>query len=302
MSKVIEGMSLPKLKRWLKRIIKLGVCVYLGLAIVLYFLQTWMIFPGAATQGRPEAAVRPTGGQELISLTTAGGDKTVMLFAPALSADGSRHPDAAHRPTLIYFYGNAMTISACYDELFKFRRLGANVAIPEFVGYGLASGKPSEKTLYATADAAYEHLLTRADVDPRQIIPVGWSLGAAAAIDLASRKPVAGVAAFSAFTSTGDMGRHVLPWFPTSLLLRHRFENERKLRGIGCPIFLAHGTRDSLIPFAMHGRLAAAGKGPITRIAVEGGDHNDIFQQGGDGLMRQFGQFIEQVAGTLRVP
>jgi fermentation-respiration switch protein FrsA (DUF1100 family) len=295
-------MPAPKVKRWLKRIAKLGVCIYLGLAIVLYFLQTWMIFPGAATQGRPEAAVRPTGSQQLVPLTTAGGDRTVLLFAPALTPEGSPHPDAVHRPTLIYFYGNAMTISACYDELYHFRRLGANVAIPEFVGYGLASGKPSEKTLYATADAAYEHLLTRADVDPKQIIPVGWSLGAASAIDLASRKPVAGVAAFSAFTSMADMGRAVLPWFPTSLLLRHRFENERKLREIGCPIFLAHGTRDSLIPFAMHRRLAAAAKGPVTLVPVDGGDHNDIFQQGGDGLMRQFGEFIEAVHDASGVP
>jgi fermentation-respiration switch protein FrsA (DUF1100 family) len=275
---------------------KLAVCIYLGLAIVIYFLQTWMIFPGAATQGKPQAQVRPTGTQQLIDLTTAAGDKTVLLFAPALTPGGLPHPDAAHRPTLIYFYGNAMTISACYEELYQFRRLGANVAIPEFVGYGLASGKPSEKTLYATADAAYEHLLTRSDVDPNQIIPVGWSLGAAAAIDLASRKPVAALATFSAFTSMRDMGRHVLPWFPTSLLLRHRFENQRKLRGITCPVFLAHGTQDSLIPFTMHGQLAAAAaNAPLTLVLVAGGDHNDIFQQGGVTLMRQFGTFIESV-------
>src|SRR2546421_7279842 len=114
----------PRLNRWLKKIVKLSLCVYLGLAIVLYFLQSWMIFPGASTQGKPEAAVRPTGDQQLVALTTAGGDQTVLLFAPALTPQGSRHPDAAHRPTLIYFYGNAMTISACYDELLNFRRLG----------------------------------------------------------------------------------------------------------------------------------------------------------------------------------
>src|SRR5207248_9669521 len=106
--------------------------------------------------------------------------------------------------------------------------------------------------------------LTRRDIDPRQIVPVGWSLGAAAAIDLASRKPVGGVATFSAFSSMADMGRKMLPWFPTSLLLRHRFENERKMAQVSCPSFLAHGTLDTLVPFPMNARLARAAGGPVT--------------------------------------
>jgi fermentation-respiration switch protein FrsA (DUF1100 family) len=85
------------------------------------------------------------------------------------------------------------------------------------------------------------------------------------------------------------------------LLLRHRFENERKLCGITCPIFLAHGTQDSLIPFSMHGRLAAAAaQAPLTLVPVEGGDHNDIFQQGGVALIRRFGTFIESVHNAAR--
>ena len=150
---------LPRWKRYLKKVAKLGVLVYMGLAIVLYALQNWMIFPGAATQGKPEAVVRPAADQTLVRLPTTTGETIAVLFAPALRPDGSPHPDAAHRPTLLYFYGNAMTISACFDELHHFRRLGANVAIAEFVGYGLSTGKPSERNCYATADAAYDYLL-----------------------------------------------------------------------------------------------------------------------------------------------
>jgi fermentation-respiration switch protein FrsA (DUF1100 family) len=285
----------PRWKRYLKRIVKLGLCVYLGLAIVLFFLQNWMIFPGASTQGTREAIVKPAPDQTLARVPTRNGQTIAVLFAPALLPDGSPHPDAAHRPTILYFYGNAMTISSCFDELHHFRRLGANVAIAELVGYGLSTGKPSEQNTYATADTAYDYLLTRSDVDPHQIIPTGWSLGAAAAIDLAARKPVAGLATFSAFTSMPDMAHKLLPWFPTSLLLRHRFQNERKIAAIDVPIFLAHGTRDDLVPYPMHARLAKAAKGPVTLVPVEGAEHNDLFQIGGPKLMRQFGEFIEKV-------
>ena len=51
-------------------------------------------------------------------------------------------------------------------EFDRFRRLGLNVLIPEYVGYGMSGGKPSEAGCRDTADAAYEHLRKRKDVDP----------------------------------------------------------------------------------------------------------------------------------------
>src|SRR5258706_11334916 len=241
----------PRWRRWGRKILRMSVTVYLGLAIVFYLLQTWMIFPGAATQGKAEARVRPQPDEQLVALETSRGEKISVLFSPALTAKGSPHPDAKHRPTILYFYGNAMTISSCGEELPLFRRLGANVAIAGFVGYGMSTGKPSESGVYATADAAYEYLLTRKDVDAKQIIPVGRSIGGAAAIYLGSRHDVGGVATFRAFTSMVDMGRQVVPWVPTSLLLRHRFGSEAPLPHIKSPLFLAHGTIDNLVPVNM---------------------------------------------------
>ena len=71
-----------------------------------------------------------------------------------------------------------------------FRRLGANVMIPDYVGYGLSGGSPSEAGCYATADTAYEHLKGRKDVDPGKIVAAGWSMGGGVAVDLAARRPV----------------------------------------------------------------------------------------------------------------
>ena len=158
--------------------------------------------------------VRPRADAELVTLSTANGDRVVALFGPALTREGEPHPEASRRPTLLYFYGNGMCLNDTLEQFDHFRRLGANVLIPDYVGYGMSGGQPGESGCLATADAAYDHLQSRRDVDPRAIVAVGWSLGGAVAIDLASRRPVAGLAAFSTFTSMVEMARRNFPFLP----------------------------------------------------------------------------------------
>lgn len=284
-----------RLKRFAYRAGRTLLVAYLVTAMVLFFAQDWLIFPGARTQGTAAARMRPAAGEELLQLKTSRGDTVYVLFGGALTPTRSPHPLAASRPTLIFFYGNGMSMADAVSEFDAFRQLGANVAVVEYPGYGMSSGRPGEAAFYAAADAAYEAITRRADIDPKQIIPTGWSIGGGPAIDMAHRHPVAGVATFSAFTSLPDMAHHLLPMFPTKWLLRHRFENERKLRDLAMPTFLAHGTQDSIVPFPMEAALAKAAKGKVTLVEVQGGDHNDVFEVGGRELLDAFGGFIEQV-------
>jgi len=175
----------------ISRAVALLTVLYLALALPCHAsLQTSVIFPGHSTQGQPEAQLNPPPGSELIGLRTSRGERIVALFGAALTPEGLPHPSASARPTILFFYGNAMCLSKSMDEFEGFRRLGANVLIPEFVGYGLSEGQPSETGCYETADAAHAYLLTRGDVDRRRIVAAGWSLGAAVALDLASREPI----------------------------------------------------------------------------------------------------------------
>ena len=239
--------------------------------------------------------VRPRADAELVTLTTADGDRVVALFGPALTREGEPHPEASRRPTLLYFYGNGMCLNDTMEQFDHFRRLGANVLIPDYVGYGMSGGQPGESGCRATADAAYDHLQSRRDVDPRAIVAVGWSLGGAVAIDLASRRPVAGLAAFSTFTSMVEMARRNFPFLPNSLLLRHRFDSLAKIGRVSCPILLMHGRSDRLIPSAMSDRLAAAARTPVTKLTVEGADHNDFFLVGGAQVDEALVRFLESL-------
>ena len=244
--------------------------VYLGIVAVLFSLQTRMIFPGASTQGQPCAEVRPRGrAPSWSSSRPKRGDASWRLFGAAHPPDGRPDPRAADRPTMIFFYGNAMCLNYAAVQLEEFRRLGLNVLIPEYVGYGMSRGSPSEKGCQATALAAYDYLVATRKVDPKRIIAAGWSLGGAVAIDLACPRKVGGLIAFSSFTSGVEMGRRLLPFVPVSLLLRHRFDNIHKIAKVTCPTLIGHGRWDRIIPFEMGEELAAKAGGPVTTLWID---------------------------------
>jgi fermentation-respiration switch protein FrsA (DUF1100 family) len=173
--------------------------------------------------------------------------------------------------------------------------------VPDYLGYGMSGGKPSEPGVYATADACFDHLKQRGDVDPRRIVPVGWSLGGGAAFHLAAtRDEIPCVVTVSAFTSMDEMARKMFPYLPTSMILQHHFDNESKVQKIRRPVFLAHGTRDGIIPFAMSKTLAAAAAASgstVVKYDVEDGDHNDVFDMGGTGLLDAISDFVNAHAG-----
>ena len=250
---------------------------------MLNAFQTRQIFPGSASQGTPGAAVVPRPGVELLVLKSGSGEHIAAAFGPALTEDGQPDPAAASRPTLLYFYGNGWCLrDAVEEDLDWFRRLGVNVLIPDYIGYGMSSGVPGEAGCYETADACLDHLRGRADLDPRRIVAVGRSLGGAVAIDLASRRPVAGLVAFCTFTRMVDMAKRRFPYLPASLLLNHRFESIAKISRVTCPILLGHGGKDRVVPAEMSAALAAAASAhaPVTTFTVHGADHNDFFAVG----------------------
>jgi uncharacterized protein len=282
-------------RTWSFKTARILLLTFVGLLFVLFSFQDRIIFPGASTQGTKAAVVHPGPGIDLVMLDTPHGEKVAAVFGPALTREGKPDPQAATRPAMIYFYGNAMCLAASKAEFDRFRRLGLNVIVPDYVGYGMSEGHSSEKGCQATADAVYDYLISARGFKPERIISAGWSLGGAVAIDLASRRKVAGLIALSAFTSGVDMGRRILPFAPVSLLLRHRFDSVRKIATIHCPTLIGHGRDDNIVPFEMGEKLAKAAAGPVTTLWIDGVEHNDFFDSGGRRINEAVAKFVRQL-------
>lgn len=63
------------------------------------------------------------------------------------------------------------------NALGLYKWLGANILLLEYRGFGLSEGKPSEWGLYADAKAALNYLHSRNDINSKEIILFGRSLG-----------------------------------------------------------------------------------------------------------------------------
>ncbi len=174
----------------LKVVRRLLGCVALahGVSLALLFLfQRTLIFHAGFSRASVGTAALPAGARSA-EFRTAAGDLVSACFGSALRSDGRPDPDSAHCPTLLFFYGQGGSIDGFRLWFQSFRKLGANVLMPDYVGFGRSGGQESEAGCYATAQAAYEYLRTRPDVDPRGIVIVGYSLGSGVATNLTARE------------------------------------------------------------------------------------------------------------------
>jgi pimeloyl-ACP methyl ester carboxylesterase len=282
--------------------------MYLIICVAMIAFQTSLIFPGSFRKGAPETVLTANATEELVHLKTPDGTPIVGFFGKADGTNPTAPPTP--RPTVLYFYGNGDCMASALAEFHMFRRLGLNCMIVDYPGYGMSQGSPSEQGCYAAAEAAYQFILTRPDVDAKKIISAGWSLGGAVAVEVAHRHrndgTIAGLLTFSSFTSMLDMAKQSYPFLPVGLLLAHHFKSEDKLREITVPYFLGHGRIDPGIPFAHADRLAKAYAGrpeTLTRFTAEGAGHNDFFDIAGGGadepLEKAIGQFLKRLESRL---
>lgn len=296
----IDHSPLPqRLTRWGRRQTRRALQAAMGVPLLrlayMCCVQERSIFPGQWSQGHCKAQKPPCDDAQMIRLRPSGCYRSVAAFAPALNPDGSPEPTPARRPTVLFFYGNDMYLAMTGPILQLLRRCGANVLIPEYVGYGMSDGTPSEAGCYATAEAAYRHLLSRRDIDPHRIVLAGASLGGAVAIDLASRINPRGLITLVTFSSLVDLARLRFPGLPVESFMRHHFHSEAKMSRITCPVLIAHSTHDQMIPYAMSDRLARAARGPVTRLRIERAGHNstEMLALAGDRIEQAVRAFLQ---------
>ncbi|XP_029983357.1 alpha/beta hydrolase domain-containing protein 17C [Sphaeramia orbicularis] len=201
---------------------------------------------------------------EVFSTRSSRGNRVGCMFVRC--APNSRY-------TLLFSHGNAVDLGQmCSFYIGLGSRINCNVFSYDYSGYGVSTGKPSEKNLYADIEAAWQVLRNKYGVTPENIILYGQSIGTVPTIDLAARYECAAVILHSPLMS----GLRVA--FPDTrkTYCFDAFPSIDKVSKVASPVLVIHGTEDEVIDFshglAMYERCPRA----VEPLWVEGAGHNDI--------------------------
>ena len=252
-----------------KRMIRFLIILYLAVGVWAYFYSEGLIFipQPSSYQLTPE----------FLTLKTEPGVNITALYLP--------NPKAKY--TILYSHGNAEDLGDIRIVLELLRQMGFAVFSYDYPGYGISTGKPSEQGAYQAIDAAYDYLTQQLKISPNQIIVYGRSVGGGPSVDLASRKPVAGLILESTFISTFRV-KIDLPLYPFD-----KFANLSKIPLVKAPVLVIHGTVDQVIPFSHGQRLFAAVNTSKLSFWVTGADHNDVIEVAGDRYEQILKEFIQ---------
>jgi len=177
---------------------------------------------------------------------------------------------------LLFFHGNAGNISHRRDSIQVFHRLGLNVLIIDYRGYGLSEGKPSEQGLYRDATAAWRYLTEEKGFDPENVIIFGRSLGGAVAAKLAAGVQARGLILESTMSSAGDFARAVFKILSRLVVIRYDFNTAQHIQRVNYPVLVLHSPEDEIMPFHLGKKVYELANQPKQFVHMRG-DHNNGF-------------------------
>ena len=174
--------------------------------------------------------------------------------------------------TILFLHGNAGSLENRIHKINHFKDMNVNFLIIAWRGFSGNEGKPTEKGLYEDARSAVRWLKSNG-VKENNIIIYGESLGTGVATEIAQNKNFAGVILESPFTSMIDAGKDKYPYLPVRLLLKDKYESDKKIKNVKSPVLVMHGKVDNIVPFHMGKKMYELANEPKYYYFSEYDDH-----------------------------
>jgi len=210
--------------------------------------------------------------KEAVTLASSGGNMIYGFYV-------SGNPDSLinRRVTILYCHGNSTNINRYWKRVQYLWRMGYNVFIFDYQGYGKSEGSPSGEALYADGEAALAYVKGKTDT----IVYYGWSLGSYIATHLAAdilHPPALALILESAPASVEALLRDAgLVDLPGDYVAQADFDNVKRIGKIDCPLFMMHGLADDFVVYKRHAPyIWNAAQEPKHCLWVDGAVHDDV--------------------------
>jgi len=190
--------------------------------------------------------------------------------------------------TVLYFGGNGFVIEIGYNIITSIVKQNVNLLVFNYRGYGRNAGSPSIEGFQKDGLAVYDYLIHERNVDPRNIILHGHSLGSFIAAYTANQRQSGALVLQNPVTDMEDWTKTAIPWFLRAIL---NFEVDRTLvensnleqiKRVEVPIFIVSGQEDKITPPTLAEKLyeTATNTSKKKLLIVEGGGHNNLPEMG----------------------
>ncbi len=198
-------------------------------------------------------------------------------------------------PTVIYFHGNSGGLYLHKHALRFFTETKLHAIAMEYPGFPGNPGEPNERLIVNQATALFDAVNT----DPKHKPAIwGYSLGTGVAVQLAARRAPAALVLEAPFMGVDARAQELFPYAPIEQLMKNQYRSRDYVHAIHAPLFIMHGTSDSIIPI-QHGRdLFALANEPKVFKSYEGYGHLNLFRSP---AYDDANSFIRQYSGNTGI-
>jgi len=248
---------------WISTLITI-VIIYIAISIALYYLQDYMLFK---PEKLPKDFQFNYDNQKFEEHNLETGDGAIIngiQFKPKGESKG----------VVLYLKGNSKSIKGWGKFAVDFTRLGYNVLMVDYRGFGKSTGRRSQKAIKRDLQEVYNKLKELTTED--RIILYGRSLGSGFAAKLASMNNPRMLILDAPYYSLTKVTARYAPFMPLSLLMKYPLPTYKWLKYVQCPIHIIHGTHDKLIPYKTSVKLSQVNPKLTKLHTVIGGGHKDL--------------------------
>jgi uncharacterized protein len=202
-------------------------------------------------------------------------------------------------PSILYFHGNGETVAGHEWIAPFYNRLGINLFVADYRGYGSSDGKPTVSNMLNDAHVILSSFQAtiRDEGFMESIFLMGRSLGSLPAIELAfhHQDEINGLIIESG--SANNLRRlweHIGANERKSLLKEDNiFLNKVKIRQVNKPTLIVHGEYDQILPVAEgHELYQNSGAKDKKLLIIPQADHNDVMIVDQDLYFKTIGEFV----------
>lgn len=234
--------------------------LYVLVVAILYFQQERLLFPGDALPKDYTFSFK--GDFKELNIPV---DDNININGLLFTAKNTKG-------LIFYLHGNGGNLSKWGDIATLYNKLGYDIFIPDYRGYGKSGGEiESEAQLYKDMQIVYNTIKTK--YSEQNIVIIGYSIGTGTAAKLASinaPKLLILTAPYYSLTNVIDKKVPFMPHF----LQKYKFQTHKCLEKVESPIYIFHGTNDKIIHYSNSVQLKNKFPEKIDFTTLQGAGHD----------------------------